>query len=211
MKNMSLGGSARFPIVTAALVAVVALLLAGGWYAGQHFRGRVGMEPAAGVAAPSAAAVAPVGVAPISAEANPSTTSPAPTAEQQIRRAYQHYLDVYSEAVRTLDPGHLSEVLDGNALKLVTDEVNGLKSQGRPVQIVEDQRFIALTSVTDQAGTLIDEYTSRSVYIDPATQKPLPRTGPPTHVRQSYVFRNEEGTWRIVDGTRENLPPAPQP
>jgi len=142
---------------------------------------------------------------------SPDAQKAAETPEQQIRSAYQKYLDVYSQAVFNLDGSHLAEVLDGKALTLVTDEVNGLKSQGRPVQIVEDQRFIALSDVTMQSATLVDEYTSRSVYIDPSTHQPLPRTGPPTHVRQSYVFQNENGIWKIVDGNRQTVSSSAQP
>ena len=158
-----------------------------------------------GQASPAATAVTSL------AADSPSAPTGADTPEAQIRSAYQKYLDVYSQAVLNLDGSHLAEILDGRALKLVTDEVNGLKSQGRPVKIVEDQRFIALTDVTMQSGTLVDEYTSRSVFIDAATHQPLPRTGPPTHVRQSYVFQNENGVWKIVDGTRQTVSPSAQP
>nr|MDA8218666.1 hypothetical protein [Dehalococcoidales bacterium] len=125
--------------------------------------------------------------------------------ELEIEAAYEDYLRVYSEAVLNLDTSHLNEVLAGQALQLVTDEVNGLVAGGRPVKIIEDERMVALGGVTETSATVVDEYVSRSVYVDPSTKQPLPRTGPPMRVRQSYELRKVNGAWKIIDGTRETL------
>lgn len=208
-----------------ALLALVSAVVIGAFLLDRQVRPRVGIEPAPTPAsalqapasrsgAPSPSSTAPPAASPTAGTAAlgptpaasptrwPTTTSPL---EREIEDAYQRYLQIYSEAVLNLDTSHLSEVLDGRALQLVTAEVNDLKARGRPVKIIENDRLIALSRVTDTSATLIDEYTSRSVLVDPTTKQPLPRTGPPTRIRQSYEFRKVDGVWKIVDGTREVL------
>ena len=213
----------RYWIVGLALLALVLAVLAGAVLLDRRARPHVGIDPTAAITAAAQATrgpvaerspTMPVGAVPTAAGASPTpsaTASPSgPSAassptERQIEEAYRTYLRIYSDAVLNLDTSRLSEVLDGRALQLVTDEVNELKSRGRPVKIVEDERTIAFARVTETSATLVDEYTSRSVYVDPRTMQPLPRTGPPTRVRQSYEFRRVGGVWKIVDGTREVL------
>lgn len=125
--------------------------------------------------------------------------------EREIEDAYYRYLQVYSDAVLNLDTSRLSEVLDGEALRSVAEEVDDRKASGRPLKVIEDDRLIAFGPVTETQASLIDEYTSRSVVVDANTKQPLPRTSPPTRIRQTYVFRKLDGTWKIVDGTREIL------
>jgi hypothetical protein len=124
---------------------------------------------------------------------------------REVEAAYGRFLQVYGDAAMNLDTAHLNEVLDGQALQWVTEEINGLKAGGRPVKIIVDNHQIAFGPVSDNSATLIDEYLSRSVYADPVTKEPLPRTGPPNRVRQSYEFRKIGGVWKIVDGSREDL------
>ncbi len=229
----NLGREHRRPywLIGLALLGLVVILLAGAFLLDRQLRPRVGIESPPAVATavrPTSVPVAIVPptmpVTPVAATAQPAPVSTATTAagapatqtpggprvatsplEQEIEAAYQNYLRVYSEAVLNLDTNHLSEVLAGQALQLVTDEVNGLKARGRPVKIVEDDRVVALGRVTETSATVVDEYVSRSVYIDPGTMQPLPRTGPPTQVRQSYELRKFNGVWKIIDGSREAL------
>ena len=136
---------------------------------------------------------------------SPARTTPGETPAQEVEQAYQKYLQIYSDAVWNLDTRLLGEVLDGQALTLVTDEVNQLKSSGRPVKVIEDDRQTVVVRASDTTATLVDEYTSRSVYANPKTRQLLPRDTPPVRVRQSYEFRKTVGVWKIVDGTREVL------
>ncbi len=228
----NLGREHRRPywLIGLALLGLVVILLAGAFLLDRQLRPRVGIESPPAVATAVRPTSAPVAIVPPTVPASPApTTQPAPAStattaagvpttevpggprvatsplEQEIEVAYQNYLRVYSEAVLNLDANHLSEVLAGQALQLVTDEVNGLKARGRPVKIVEDDRVVALGRVTETSATVVDEYVSRSVYIDPGTMQPLPRTGPPSRVRQSYELRKLNGVWKVVDGTRETL------
>ena len=61
------------------------------------------------------------------------------------------------------------------------------------------------TYLSTDSQTDLDLAMRLNIYIDPGTMQPLPRTGPPTRVRQSYELRKFNGVWKIVDGTRENL------
>jgi hypothetical protein len=125
--------------------------------------------------------------------------------EREIEDAFYRYLQVYGESVLKLDTSRLPEVLDGPALQSVIEEVSDRKARGRPLKVIEDDRLVGFGSVGETQASVLDEYTSRSVIVDANTNQPLPRTSPPTRVRQTYVFRKINGVWKIVDGTREVL------
>jgi hypothetical protein len=200
-----------------ALLGLVGALLIGGVLVARQLRPPIGVEPApqaAPVAQPTSAApavpavTAVVGAAPTSASGATSVSLPgvrvaSSPLEAEVEDAYYRYLQVYADAVLNLDTSRLREVLDGGALQSVVAEVEDRKARGVPLKVIEDERLLAFGPVSDTQATLIDEYTSRSVLVDPSTKQPLPRTSPPTRVRQTYVFRKVDGVWKIVDGTRE--------
>ncbi|MHB0929244.1 MAG: hypothetical protein ACYC3W_10170 [Candidatus Nanopelagicales bacterium] len=214
-------------IVGLALLGLVVVLLAGAFLLDKQLRPRVGIESPPVVATTAKPTSPPQAIAPPTvrptpeptATATPAALGAAPTTtegpgglrmatsplEREIEAAYENYLRVYSEAVLNLDTSHLSEVLAGRALQLVTEEVDDLKARGRPGKIIEDERVVAFGRVTETSATVVDEYVSHSVYVDPNTKEPLPRSGPPIRVRQSYELRKVNGVWKIVDGTRETL------
>lgn len=205
-------------LVGLALLGLVVVLLVGAVLIGRQLRPSVGVEPApqAPVAAQATnpAAVAPGPTAPAAAPTAVSGATSAPPAgvriansplEREIEDAFHRYLQVYSEAVLNLDTTRLSQVLDGEALQAVTEEVNDRRARARPLKVIEDDRLVAFGPVTDTQATLLDEYTSRSVVVDATTGHDLPRTSPPARVRQTYVLRKIGDVWKIVDGTREVL------
>lgn len=195
-----------FWLVGLVLVGLIAGLLAGALVVDRQLRPGVGIGGAGedGEAASSGDRYRVVPAAPEpSFIAPPALPVARSVAEREVEEAFLNYLRIYALAVWELDASRLPEVLEGQALEWVTDEVNGLKAQGRPVRIVEDERKVALGPVTETSATVFDDYLSRSVYVDPVTREPLPRTGPPTHVRQTYELRKIGGTWKIVGGTRE--------
>lgn len=210
-----------FWAVGLALLGFVIVVLAGGFVLDRQLRPRVGIEPAP--------ATAPAGVA--TAVRTESTAGPASSAtsvpavasgdavlpkvrvansplEREVEEVYFRYLQIYSHAVLNLDTSRLDEVLDGQALQLVTEEVSDRKARGRPLQVVADDYLIAFGPVTETNATLLNEYTSRSFVVDINTKQPLPRTSPPTRIRQVYVFRKVNGIWQIVDGTQDVLDEA---
>ena len=212
----------RYWLVGLGILALLAVVFLGAFLADRQFRPGVGIQPAL-TAVPEGSTQTPAG-AYGSATSQPTATptivavvapsgTPSPGGmrvadsplEMEIEAAYLKYLQVYSDAVANLDTSHLQEVLDGQALQWVTDEVNDLKAKGRPGKIIEDDRLTSIAFVTETSASVADEYTSRSVFVDPNTKQPLPRTGPPLRVRQSYDLRKINGVWKIVNGTREVL------
>jgi len=210
-----------FWVVGLALLGLVVAMLGGAFLLDRQLRSGVGIEPVAttGAATPTLASgrtrppteqpTAPAGQVPAAAATPIETMAGVRVAssplEREVDAAFQRYLQVYGQAVWELDASHLHEVLAGQALLWVTNEVNQLKAEGRPVKIIEEERKVALARVTETSATVVDDYVSRSVYVDPQTKQPLPRTKPPTRVRQSYELRKIDGIWKIVDGTREVL------
>lgn len=210
-----------FWVVGLVLLGLVVAVLAGALLLDRQLRPGVGIEPvpttgtatpipgSGGGRAPTERPIFPTAQVPDVAATPIERIGGVPIAssplEREVEAAFQNYLQVCSQAVWELDTSHLHEVLAGEALRWVTDEVNQLKADGRPVKIIEEERKVALARVTETSATVVDDYVSRSVYVDPQTRQPLPRTKPPTRVRQSYELRKIDGTWKIVDGTREVL------
>jgi hypothetical protein len=215
------GGEGRpFWAIGLVLLAAVLVVLVGAYLLGTRLRPRVGIESAPtapATAAPTAARTAVTGAVATQAPGPPTPTGLPPgigvassPTELAVGAAHERYLRIYSEAVLNLDTAHLDEVLAGEALQSVTDEVNELKRQGRPVKINESDRLVGLTDVTETSAVLVEVFTSRSVYVNPATGQPYPRTGPPERVSQSYKFQKIEGAWKIVDWSQQSLGEASQ-
>jgi len=209
-----------FWVVGLALLAAVVAVLVGSYLLGTRLGPRTGTDPvptAPSVAAPTTAPTAATGaatsqpsIAPTPSGLPPGIGVASSPTELAIGAAHERYLRVYSEAVLNLDTAHLDEVLAGEALRSVTDEVNELKRQGRPVKINESDRLVALADVTETSAVLMEVFTSRSVYVNSATGQPYPRTGPPERISQSYKFQKIDGVWKIVDWSQQSLGEASQ-
>src|SRR5579883_2360794 len=155
------------------LLGLVAVVLVGAVLLDRRFRPRVGVEPAPSVpAAAQMRSVAPsptalttasptvggIGAAPTATATPPGVRVATSPLEREIEDAYYRSLQVYSDALLNLDTSHLSEVFDGEALRLVTEEVNDRRARGRPLKVIEDDRALAFGRVTDTSATLIDDY-----------------------------------------------------
>jgi hypothetical protein len=188
-------------VVFVALLALLVVAFGAAVLLDRRFRPAVGTVP--DTAAP---AQVTAGAGPSQGAGQASGTRFARTPlEREVEEAFLRYLDVYSNAVINLDSSRLPEVLDGAALQWVQEEVNDLKERQRPAKVIEENRTLRFTDVTPTSATLEDEYVNRSVYVDPRTKEPLPRTSAPTRVRQTYQYRKISGVWKIVDGTRDEL------
>jgi hypothetical protein len=204
-------------VVGLALLAFVIVVLVGGYLLGTRLRPPVGIEPPPPAPIGASPTVAPTAASATGTAPAPSGSTPAPSeltagghvasspSEQEVEDTYYRYLQIYGDAAINLDTSHLSEVLGGHALQLVTEEIDDRKSRGRPLKVIEDDRQIAFGPITETSAILIDEYTSRSVVLDINTKQPLPRTSPPIRVRQTYVLQRFNGKWQIIDGSREDL------
>ncbi|MFN8472168.1 MAG: hypothetical protein U0822_08270 [Anaerolineae bacterium] len=193
-----------------AILAVIGVIVVAGVWLANWFRPQVSVEPAQPLPA-AVATTAPRATQVPAAAAAPSVT---PTKgrlavantplEREVEAAYLNYWRVYTDAMLNLDDSHLNEVLSGDALGWVRDEVRSAKADGRPVKIDVDHAY-ALTRTTPTSSTVVDQYVSRSVYVDPQTKQPLPRTDPPRRVQQSFDMQKMDGMWKVVGGSREVL------
>ena len=218
---MNSAGRPPYLLVGGILVVIVAALVIAGIVLTQRSRSVAQAQASTGPSVASAVVAPPAAASPVPSPSTAVSASPATSVvasaglaglpiastpeEKAIEAAYQQYLDIYSQAALNLDTSHLSDILAGPALQRVTDEVNQLKAQGRPVSVIETQHKVAFAQVTESTATLIDEYTNESVYADPKTKQPLGSNDQPDLVRQSYQFQKVNNTWKIMDGTRTEL------
>lgn len=186
------------------LLGVVVAILLGAFVLDDLFRPKVDTIPVSTSVAASSTAT-PTAVSSAPAPATPDLQVANSPEAKAIEAAYQRYQEVYSQAIYNLDTSHLSEVLDGQALQWVTDEVNGLKAKGWRARVITDDHAIAFGPITSDSATLVDRYANLSVYVDPNTGQDMPRTTPPTRIQQSVEFRKINGVWKIVGGTRTVL------
>ena len=217
MKNISSGGGARYPLVAGMLALAVALLLVGGWFAGQHFRGPVGNEGGPAISSPAAPAVAPPKVA---APAAVSAVSPAPPSaatspqasafrvatsplEKEIEQAYLHYWDVRSQAYLNLDASILDQVESGPKLAREQQQLADFKAQGHAVRLDVEHR-IAIVKAAPDSAVVYDEYLNKSVFVDPQTRQDIPTASPPATEKISVDMQKADGVWKVVDGAQHD-------
>lgn len=155
-------------------------------------------------ASPVAVATVPVSGVPIAGVAPATATALAPTSKA-VLVTFETFLQTYAAALRHLDTSHLGDVLDGQALQVITEEVNRLKTQSKPVELVETDHQVGFDRLDTDSAILVDQYRSASVYIDQATGRPLPRTNPPDEVRVVYEFRRFGSAWKIVRSAQKIL------
>ena len=121
--------------------------------------------------------------------------------EQAVEAAYLHYWDVRTQAYRTLDTSHLSEVMAGAELARAEKQIADLRSQHREGKL-DVQHRIALVNVTPDKATVTDEYLNRSVFVDASTGKDIATSAPPETEKVSYQLQNIAGIWKVVDGAQ---------
>lgn len=139
-----------------------------------------------------------------------TATAMAPIADE-VLRAWSDYLRVYGEAMLKLDTSHLTDVMAGDALQRITDEVNRLASQHRPVMIIETNHHVAIVKLSNTSATLADEFLDGSEYVDAKSGEPIKRTTPPDQVLMTYQFQKTDTTWKVIQGTAESVNGTPVP
>ena len=201
-------GFRRYGIVGAALFALIAVILVGGYFLGNHLRPPVGMEPV-GLSTTSASSVASVPSTPAASVTSDAATasSGSPQASSaaavEVQKAYLQYWAVYSEAMYTLDASHLADVASGERLQQATDEVQKVKAQGKAAKI-DVQHNIGIFDVTDSSASVHDEYINNSYSIDPSTKKAVGAPGQSQHITDTYLLQRVTGVWKVVSGVRES-------
>lgn len=125
--------------------------------------------------------------------ASPTSTDP----KVQVEQAYLRHWDVYAEALLKLETSRLPEVLAGNALTTVTQQVEEQRTNRQPVRIrVEHDYQIVITN--DTTASIEDNYINHSVRLDPNTMEPIEKD-PNQKVRKSYTLKKVNGSWKVTE------------
>lgn len=133
----------------------------------------------------------------------PATQSPSPaSAKEQVRDAYLRQWDVYSRAVRTLNPEGLDEVLTGKALEAVRREIGDLRRDGLGVRVrVKHDLQIRIADPT--TAVVVDRYENHSVSFDLDNGKATERD-PNEIIIEAYTVKKVDGAWKVSAISRQS-------
>lgn len=121
---------------------------------------------------------------------------------REVLKAYLHYWDVRTKAYYTLDTSRLHEVMSGKELQRDVEQIRQLRKQGRAIK--PDIKHNPAVSIHSEAEAVVyDEYVNASLYVHADTKKVIPTKEPPVTEKVSYVMRKLNGTWKVVDGVRQ--------
>jgi len=126
----------------------------------------------------------------------PSTTSTTLTEDQEVEKAYLHYWDVYTQALRDLDQSHLDEALAGSALADTQNEIAKLKKDNTPVRNgVEHNYKVVLKNLA--SANVIDRFRNHLVLFDGSTG--IPKEPDPNKVlNYTYSMERRDNTWKVT-------------
>ncbi|MBV9174723.1 MAG: hypothetical protein JOZ81_32065, partial [Chloroflexi bacterium] len=123
-----------------------------------------------------------------------------PQMAAQIEQAYNHFWDVRSVAMYTMDGSGLPDVMDGEPLQYLLDFMDSLRAQNKAVAIIVEHNARVRYASADEAA-VEDHYINHSIDIDPVTKEPM--EDPPT---ESYVYdyrmHDFDGVWKVVETIR---------
>lgn len=115
----------------------------------------------------------------------------------QVEQAYLRAWDVWADSLLRLDPSRLPEVLTGEALDLVTAQVEEQREKNEPVRIrVEHDYQVVLINAS--TASVDDRYINHSVRLDPETLEPV-EDDPNERVHRTFTMRLVDGTWKIAE------------
>ena len=130
----------------------------------------------------------------------PTTRNPTPTPtdlEAQVEQAYLNAWDVWGQSLLDLDASGLDAVLTGQALEVITGQVDAQRRKNQPVRIrVEhDYRIVVIDPTT---VSIEDRYVNHNVRLDPDTLKPV-EDDPNHRERATFTLRLVDGIWKIAE------------
>jgi hypothetical protein len=129
-----------------------------------------------------------------------TTGTPTPTSTDvraQVEQGYLHAWDVWAEALMELNPSRLPEVLMGQALEVITGQVEEQARKNQPVQIRVEHNY-RIVIVNDTTASIDDRYINHNVRLDPETLEPI-EEDPNHRERTSFTMKLVDGTWRISE------------
>ena len=198
--------------VAAGLLAFVLVLVVAGFLLNRHFRASVGVTAAPTISAPTASAPASSAVSAaspsvIASAAASSSVWPAPTGTvtplgQEVAAAYQHYWQVYSDALLRLDTSQLSEVATGDELQRIQAEVDGIRKKNEAVRVSAEHNYFVF-NVTPTQANVYDEVHDRSFTVDPVTKQPGQGPQGMNVEKDTYFLSKVDGVWKVTKSTRQ--------
>ena len=128
----------------------------------------------------------------------PATTSSTPTDPRaHVELAYLHAWDVWADALLHLDTSRLSESFTGQALKVLSDQVQEQRQKNEPVRISAEHNY-TITIIDPQTASVEDRYINHNVRLDPGTLEPI-EPDQSTHVRTSFTLKLVGSIWKISE------------
>jgi hypothetical protein len=129
------------------------------------------------------------------------TPTPAPTVNPElaaeIEAAYLHYWDVRAQALFDLDTTHLSEVMGGRHLQVVSDRIEQLRSEGHAIR-TDVMHIYEVARASPAEAIVNDNYHDNSVLVDLETQEEI---APPSGEDFKIVFQLQliDNAWKVID------------
>ncbi len=135
------------------------------------------------------------------------TVTPTPTAtpslESQVSTAYLAYWDAYSQAVLNLDVTLMTKFAAGEELASIRSEIDEHRRNGVAARINVKHDF-AIVQLSERSATVVDQVTSQSFFVDPATKKPETSDVPNRVLRYTFFLEKTSDGWMVIRGQKES-------
>lgn len=125
----------------------------------------------------------------------PSPTKGDPAAE--VERAYLRFWEVWTEANLKLDPELMKQVATGEALRVLTEQIEEQRAKNQPVRISVEHHYDTLLTGPDTAS-VEDRYVNHSVRLNPATMQPI-EADAGIEIRASHSLRRTDRQWHVAE------------
>lgn len=130
------------------------------------------------------------------AETPPTSYAP-DTVEGEIEAAYLQSWQTFEDAIIEADPDLLQQSFTGEALEVLTAQVDELIANGESARI-EIEHDYEISPASDTTASLIDVQINHSVLLDRESGEPL-EADPEEQVLRTYTLALVEDRW-LVDG-----------
>lgn len=123
----------------------------------------------------------------------------------QVLNAYSRYWSV--RVLAMADPARtdldLESVMADKELTGARKTLSDLQEQGKAARSSVEHHLWVTYASPDQAQVL-DEFTTTSEKLDPATKEPVDAAAIIEHQRTTFLLQNNDGRWKVVDERAED-------
>jgi len=134
--------------------------------------------------------------------------TPSPEDVRAVSDAYLEFWSAYSNAFLILDSTPLDQVAAADELATLQQDIESDRAQGRAEKVDIRHQFRVLLVINGQAAVQDDMHDS-TIYVDAATQQPLPSQSTPASPDQApelkVILKLEfiDDTWKVVQVMRQ--------